>query len=230
MKFYLKTFFSFTEKYFRNLPKIKTMKKLVMITIPAILLSACSYNQVFLKRKYTKGIFIESIIAKKNIDSEKLSSSKFLSDTKHATGTSLIASNSNVAITLNSKNTVAEHPSYIEAKVNKINKNKRTTFSLNYKNNQPLTKTNYSISDAYSDFTNLLNISAFHTIKKSTASDDDKIIWIILSLFPVLALIAIYLHDGKKITANFWIDLILHFIFLYWLFALLVVLDVINLA
>lgn len=68
---------------------------------------------------------------------------------------------------------------------------------------------------------------------KSNASGDvsnETILLIILSLFPILALVAIYLKDGKSITTNFWIDLLLHFIFLYWLFALLVVLDVINLA
>lgn len=65
---------------------------------------------------------------------------------------------------------------------------------------------------------------------KSKAMDDQTILLVILSLFPILALIAIYIKDGQTITTNFWIDLLLHFIFLYWLFALLVVLDVINLA
>lgn len=63
-----------------------------------------------------------------------------------------------------------------------------------------------------------------------TPSDDDKIIQIILALFPILCLIAIYLHDGQTITNNFWIDLILHLTFIgAIIFAILVVLDVINL-
>lgn len=74
--------------------------------------------------------------------------------------------------------------------------------------------------------------NAFKFIKKikKSLSDTDTVILVILSLFPILALVAIYLKDGKSITMNFWIDLILHFIALYWLFAILVVLDVINLA
>ncbi len=68
-----------------------------------------------------------------------------------------------------------------------------------------------------------------NTQKKGSA-DTNLIILVILSLFPILALIAIYLKDGKKITLNFWVDLLLHFLFLYWLFALLVVLDVFSLA
>jgi uncharacterized membrane protein YqaE (UPF0057 family) len=55
---------------------------------------------------------------------------------------------------------------------------------------------------------------------------DNTILLVILSLFPILALIAIYLHEGE-INSKFWIDLLLHFLFLYWLFALLVVLDII---
>lgn len=70
-------------------------------------------------------------------------------------------------------------------------------------------------------------------IKKETTNEeanDQTILLVILSLFPILALIAIYIKDGKTITTNFWIDLLLHFIGLWWLFALLVVLDIINLA
>ena len=37
---------------------------------------------------------------------------------------------------------------------------------------------------------------------------NETILYIILSLFPILALIAIYLKEGKNITTNFWIDLL----------------------
>jgi hypothetical protein len=60
---------------------------------------------------------------------------------------------------------------------------------------------------------------------------NETILLIILSLFPLLALIAMYLKDGKRITTNFWVDLILHLTVVgYAVFAVLVVLDVINLA
>ena len=64
--------------------------------------------------------------------------------------------------------------------------------------------------------------------KTSADADTNKILLIILALFPILSLIAVYLHDGG-VTINFWITLLLHLVFLYWLFALLVVLDVIDL-
>lgn len=65
--------------------------------------------------------------------------------------------------------------------------------------------------------------------KKKAKGNANTVLLIILSLFPILALIAIYLHDGS-ITLNFWIDLLLHFIFLYWLFAILVVVDAVDLS
>ncbi|MCE9539465.1 MAG: hypothetical protein K8R85_09635, partial [Bacteroidetes bacterium] len=66
---------------------------------------------------------------------------------------------------------------------------------------------------------------------KANANDDQTILLVILSIFPILALIAIYIKDGKKITLNFWVDLILHLTFVgYIIFALLVVLDIVSLA
>lgn len=59
----------------------------------------------------------------------------------------------------------------------------------------------------------------------------NTVVLVILSLFPILALIAIYIHDGHKITTNFWIDLILHLTIIgYIIYALLVVLDVVDLS
>jgi hypothetical protein len=67
--------------------------------------------------------------------------------------------------------------------------------------------------------------------KGKKGDDTELIVLVILSLFPILCLIAIYLKDGKNITLNFWIDLILHItLFGAIIFALLVVLDVVNLA
>lgn len=64
--------------------------------------------------------------------------------------------------------------------------------------------------------------------KKADDSSVTKVLLVILCLFPILALVAIFLHDGD-ITLNFWIDLLLHFVLLYWLFGILVVLDVVDL-
>ncbi|MHB8261004.1 MAG: YqaE/Pmp3 family membrane protein [Bacteroidia bacterium] len=70
------------------------------------------------------------------------------------------------------------------------------------------------------------------TNQKSSGGDTNLIIEIILCFFPFFNLIAMYLKDGKRITLNFWIDLILDCLFFFpgIIFALLVVLDVVNLA
>lgn len=61
--------------------------------------------------------------------------------------------------------------------------------------------------------------------------DTELLILVILSLFPFLALIAVFMKDGNNITTNFWIDLLLHFTVIgYIIFALLVVFDIINLS
>jgi len=56
------------------------------------------------------------------------------------------------------------------------------------------------------------------------------ILYIILCLFPFINLIPVYLHDGKSVTMNFWVTLILDLLILGIIFALLVVLDVVNLG
>ena len=60
--------------------------------------------------------------------------------------------------------------------------------------------------------------------------DSNTILLIILAIIPILSLVAMYLKDGKQITLNFWVNLLLHFIALWWLFGILVVLDVIDLS
>jgi hypothetical protein len=61
--------------------------------------------------------------------------------------------------------------------------------------------------------------------------DTELLILVILSLFPILALLAIFMKEGKVITTNFWVDLVLHFTVIgYIIFALLVVFDIINLS
>lgn len=68
--------------------------------------------------------------------------------------------------------------------------------------------------------------------KRNGGGDANLILLVILSLFPFINLIAMYLHDGKSVTTNFWVDLILDILFFVpgIVFALLVVLDVVNLA
>lgn len=68
--------------------------------------------------------------------------------------------------------------------------------------------------------------------QKKGSSDTNLIIMVILCLFPFINLIPVYLHDGKSLTLNFWVTLILDCLFFLpgIIFALLVVLDVFSLA
>ena len=68
-------------------------------------------------------------------------------------------------------------------------------------------------------------------LKSRNKTNTELFVLVILSLIPILALVAMYLKDGEEITLNFWVDLILHLTIVgYLIFALLVVFDIINLA
>jgi uncharacterized membrane protein YqaE (UPF0057 family) len=68
--------------------------------------------------------------------------------------------------------------------------------------------------------------------QKKGGADANLVLLVILCFFPFLNLIAMYLKDGSQITMNFWIDLLLDCLFFFpgIIFALLVVLDIINLG
>jgi len=73
------------------------------------------------------------------------------------------------------------------------------------------------------------SVKLFSKIKK-VLGDTNTLVLVILSLFPILCLIAVYLKDGG-ITLNFWVDLLLHLTVIgAMIFAILVVLDIVSLA
>jgi hypothetical protein len=110
-----------------------------------------------------------------------------------------------------------------------VNHLKKTETTPNKKQASALLASTEKNVDLNSQSVKIKPIDINKKAKSAKKGDTNLIVLVILSLFPILALIAVYLHDGD-ITLNFWIDLILHFILLYWLFALLVVLDVIDLG
>lgn len=195
--------------------------KIILPLIAIIFLSSCADKFSLTKRKYTKGYYFAS--------SKSNSSTKNQSETKNLKVKNLAIKNSDLAvqptsnpeIISNSNNT----PIIVTNAHAKVNSPKNVelniTASANSKNNFATKAVIKPVADKKNTTTNS---------QKKASSDTNLIVLVILSLFPILALIAIYLKDGKTITMNFWIDLLLHFIFLYWLFALLVVLDVFSLA
>lgn len=72
--------------------------------------------------------------------------------------------------------------------------------------------------------------TARNTQRTGDSSKVELLIMVILCLFPFINLIPVYLHD-KGVTLNFWLTLILDFTLIGGvIFALLVILDIVNLA
>jgi hypothetical protein len=201
------------------------MKKIILIASSIAMLTSCS-TQSFLKRKYTKGVFIEKTSSAELVQKNELNHSKSL----HQNNFNI--SPSSVTFTSNSSYSNSDIKPAIS------NQNNLSITALNSSSKKTTTPQKINLKSSTSNhFTSTKNISQLkNTINNNTQknslkpSDSDKIVWVILALIPILCLIAVYLHDGKTITNNFWITLILHiFLYLECIFALLVVLDVINL-
>ncbi len=200
-----------------------TMKAKILITLAAlIVLSGCSNKISLVKRKYNKGYHFtvnrgksseqnrhEGLVKQKQTPAAPEVAAEQVVVTNNQSETILpvpVALNKPVSASQPVLSKSAAHPALASAVTAHV-KNEQTQIQQ-------------------------LDLSKKHNLGKSgKASGDDLIIQIILALFPILCLIAVYLHDGKSITLNFWVDLILHITFIgEIIFALLVVLDVINLA
>lgn len=195
--------------------------KIILPLIAIIFLSSCADKFSLTKRKYTKGYYFAS--------SKNNSSTKNQSENKNLTVKKLAIKNSDITVQPISNpeiiSTTNKAPIVVTNTQTKVNSTKYIELNVTASANS---KTSFAAKTAIKPVADKKE-NNINTQKKGSA-DTNLIILVILSLFPILALIAIYLKDGKKITMNFWIDLLLHFIFLYWLFALLVVLDVFTLA
>jgi hypothetical protein len=202
--------------------KIKPMKtKIILPLIAIIFLSSCADKFSLTKRKYTKGYYFAS--------SKNNSSTKNQSEHKNLTVKNLAIKNSDLTVKPISNpeiiSTTNNAPILVTNSQTKVNPTKHVELNVTASANSINNITTKAVIKPVAN-KNENNLNA----QKKGSADTNLIILVILSLFPILALIAIYLKDGKTITMNFWIDLLLHFIFLYWLFALLVVLDVFSLA
>ncbi|MCX8080957.1 MAG: hypothetical protein N3F09_06965 [Bacteroidia bacterium] len=198
------------------------MKNLLTLLSLSILLVSCGISKFgVLKKRYSRGYTLvgySKIKEKSHARSNDLQEAAIKDFTENNDKDIIVANAKNELTTfsasdLNNKRHVAELPTTTKKSNNQIIKllelpNKNSCFSIINKHQ----KTNFHANH-----------------NKKDNSDEMLIVLVILSLFPILSLIAIYLKDGKKITLNFWICLLLHFLFLYWLFALLRVLDIINL-
>lgn len=208
--------------------KSKYMKKLILFLSAVIFLSACSNKIGLQKRRYNKGFYVSTSKDRvnpeinKHVKVAKLEAKKVAAINSGKLNQNELVLNS-YSLDNSIQLTTTEVKQPIANSIQKLEVSKEHV------------KKGHAIAIAQSSkikTQRLHNTREFKSIPNAMAKggSTNLVVLVILSLFPILALIAMYLHDGKSITMNFWIDLILHFLLLYWLFALLVVLDVINLA
>lgn len=217
-----------------NLQK-KTMKKITLLLIVCIAFSQCSQKFSIAKRRYNKGFYIAS--SKKPENAQPKQNTAVKKETKEQAVLATASGNKPTELaTKGNINTTAIENNEFKTwshSSNTINTQKST--SITTKNNYNLTAQakGKTFVKQQSDQRALSSALLLNKLiyKGKKADDTNTLILVILSLFPVICLIAVYLKDGKSITMNFWIDLLLHITVIgAIIFAPLVVLDIINLA
>lgn len=195
------------------------MRRISIALMAIVFLASCAGKYGVMKRRYNKGYYIAH--------SSKINNPVQTKEQKEVKAEKLAVKNSPVFETTTDnaglRNTVISAVA-ISKTIRPENNNSKKDLSITATAEQKNLNT-YQLKSISPLLTEQNKIKS-----KPSKSDDGamKILLVILCLFPILALVAIYLHDGD-ITLNFWIDLLLHFILLYWLFGILVVLDVIDL-
>lgn len=199
------------------------IKKIIYPLVAIILLSSCASKFSMQKRKYNKGFYFASSKGNKSKSNEATQLAVKPSSLKSKPVVNLPVESPSVqpeiAYTPTHENTALKVNTTVTPKLSYTSQNVLVASTIN----KPVV-TNHSFKKLSDNQVNMIKSS-----KKSGGAN--IIVLVILSLFPILCLIAVYLHDGKSITLNFWIDLLLHLTLIGMIiFALLVVLDVVNLA
>jgi len=195
------------------------MKNLLfLISAVAIIASSCSSKIGISKRKYGKGYYVSVSHKPKSVNN-----------------------------TQNIKQSVKLIPEAVaQVRVNKSEEipviTEKQAFNqlpikTNQKNIKNSDKTTQASATKISHIQNNTLVSTLSTASlnklnsSNKAEDTNTILLVILCLFWWLNLIAVYLHQGKKITTDFWITLILDLtIILGVVYSILVVLDVLSFA
>ena len=199
------------------------IKKIILPLVAIVLLSACGNKFSLQKRKYTKGFYF----ANSKTNTAKTNDSE-VANTKAKKLESKPISLKNETV---AEKQIIEQPivllenNYANTALKTKNKNITITASA------AKTIVNIAAAKQFKALNVKQNVNKLSTTKKESGGNTNIILLVILSIFPILALVAMYLHDGNKVTLNFWIDLLLHLTFIgYIIFALLVVFDIVNLA
>ncbi len=204
------------------------MKKNQLLTLAiafGLFLSSCGSLSVS-KMRYTKGLNI-GVFAAKDAKPEEIKAKKAEKKQVESSITKVnetTPKQENIAVV----EVVKTEPSELNQATSDAAANSSSKTISNVNNHFSKKEIKKAIKNiAKTDVVNMANKVEEITNKPmdTNESDTPTILLVILCLFPILALVAIYLHQGE-INSKFWIDLILHFLLLYWLYALLVVLDV----
>lgn len=214
------------------------MKKIIysIFILFVALLSSCVTKDIsIVKRKYSAGYYV-NVNHHKNV--------KGTQKTEHNNIVNLCKQNEqNSAARIEEPNTIITEALISQNKLitpqqnYTASKNKANSISGSAKKKHLISDHNYQTKSSKAHNYNLVDKNKINDtkiknlLKSGNKTKTELVVLVILSLFPILALIAMYLKDGEQITMNFWVDLILHFTVIgYLIFALLVVFDVINLA
>lgn len=198
---------------------MKSIKLLSLFIVGVLAFSSCKNNMSLTKRHYTKGYYfhknksVNQPEVKEGIAS-KISKQVEKNDKESPLEIVKVLPTQNVETTNNASSKQALT----------ANSSKKATAEISNKQ-----KTENGIK-SLNQTKKELQQNSKQTKKTAAKGDANFVVMIILALFPILCLIAVYLHDGN-VTKNFWIDLILHITVLgAMIYAVLVVLDIIDFA
>lgn len=206
--------------------KKRNMKSgLKLIVLAAVVLfSSCSSNMLIVKRKYNNGYYVNSggKVKKQEIAAPK---SEDLQKTDI-----LIAKQQDVAITPEMPVSASADKSILVLKNHNALAPLQTPVESEQSKEVVSSKEQRAIAKIEKK-TKRAEVRFAKKQKRAVDADSHLILLVIFSLFPFFALLAVYLKDGKMITTNFWVDLLLHLTVVgYAIYALLVVFDIVNLA
>lgn len=196
---------------------MNSIKLLSLIIVGVLTFSSCKNNMALTKRHYTKGYHFHKT---KSIDQPEVKediASTPSEKTKKASAMEIVQVKPTQTITPEIKNTI-------------FNPVLTANASINGSQNVITKKNTATETKSFDQAKKELQRGSKATKKVKKDVDGNFIVMVILACFPILCLIAVYLHD-KDITMNFWIDLILHITVIgAMVYALLLVFDVIDFA
>lgn len=196
------------------------MKKLIaFIAIIGLAFSACNGKYTIAKRKYNKGFYVSKNTGN---TTKPVALNKTVRTVEPAEKIETV-----VVAKSNSEETkieIAPVRTFVAPVVeNSVSNDKRVS------NGHALAST---LKTDHSPVTEIkpVKIDLAATQKAAKKGDTHIVLLVILALFPILCLIAVYLHDSG-ITLNFWITLLLHLTIIgAMIFAVLVVLDIVDVS